>query len=362
MTSRPLGSSSDTTADQSVSGPRAFRQVDVFGSAPLGGNPVAVVHGAGGLDEATMAAFARWTNLSETTFLLSPTDAGADYRLRIFTPGGELPFAGHPTLGSAHAWLEAGGTPRSAGTLVQECGAGLVTLRLGGGSAPREAGPSEDASTDTSIRTGASPAPDAYAAIAFAAPPLMRSGPVDAETLAAAVAALGLREDDVVASSWVDNGPGWMGILVRDAALVRSLTPDFSAVGDLRLGVIGAYPEAEAHIEHEVTQAGDAHAARPEHAEGTSPASSTYDPVRPADYEVRAFVPGVGVPEDPVTGSLNAGLAQWLIGAGIAPRRYTASQGTQVGRTGIVGIEQVGEDIWVSGSTRTVFTGTADLG
>ena len=362
MTSRPLGSSSDTTADQSVIGPRAFRQVDVFGSAPLGGNPVAVVHGADGLDEATMAAFARWTNLSETTFLLQPTDPEADYRLRIFTPRGELPFAGHPTLGSAHAWLEAGGTPRTAGTLVQECGAGLVTLRLGDGSTPHEADTSEDASTDASIRTGASPAPEAYATIAFSAPPLMRSGPVDADELAVAVSALGLREDDVVASSWVDNGPGWMGILVRDAALVRSLTPDFSAAGDLRLGVIGAYPEAGVHAEHDGAPAGDAHPSPPERTAGAESTTGAYDPVRPADYEVRAFVPGVGVPEDPVTGSLNAGLAQWLIGAGVAPRRYTASQGTQVGRTGIVGIEQIGEDIWVSGSTRTVLTGTADLG
>lgn len=340
MTSRSPGSSPDAPTGGPLGGPRAFRQVDVFGSTPLGGNPVAVVHDADGLDTATMAAFARWTNLSETTFLLPPTDAEADYRLRIFTPGGELPFAGHPTLGSAHAWLEAGGIPRTAGTLVQECGAGLVTLRLGSGGT----------------------APEADATIAFAAPPLIRSGPVDADELAVAVAALGLRDADVLASSWVDNGPGWMGILVHDAALVRSLTPDFSAVGDLRLGVIGAYPQAAAPADRERRRAADAHASDPEPVTGAEPASGAYDPVRPADYEVRAFVPGVGVPEDPVTGSLNAGLAQWLIGAGIAPSRYTASQGTQVGRTGIVGIQQIGEDIWVSGTTRTVLTGTAELG
>lgn len=305
---------------------RSFRQVDVFGMTPLGGNPVAVVHDAEGLDDATMAAFARWTNLSETTFLLPPTSADADYRLRIFTPGRELPFAGHPTLGSAHAWLENGGVPRAAGTLVQECGAGLVTLRVG----------------DTVTPAEVAAEPRAGGRIAFAAPPLVRSGPVDAGTLGEAIAALGLHENDVVASSWVDNGPGWLGILLRDAALVRSLTPDFTRMGDLKLGVIGAYPEAE----------------RP----AGVPDASAYDPVRPADFEVRAFVPGYGVPEDPVTGSLNAGLAQWLIGSGRAPTTYTASQGTQVGRTGIVGIEQVGADIWVSGSTRTVLIGTADLG
>ncbi|GAA4284379.1 PhzF family phenazine biosynthesis protein [Brevibacterium daeguense] len=285
-----------------------FSQVDVFASRPLGGNPVAVVHGADDLDDSTMAAFARWTNLSETTFLLRPTTPEADYRLRIFTPGGELPFAGHPTLGSAHAWLENGGRPRRAGAVVQECAAGLVTLRL----------------ADTGI--------------AFAAPPLIRFGKVDEEDLRLAVTALQISPADLVASSWVDNGPGWMGLQLTDARLVRELRPDFSRFEGLRIGVIGAYPEATGGS----------------HTPGT--------PVdRPADFEVRAFVPGIGVPEDPVTGSLNAGLAQWLIGTGAAPEKYTVSQGTQLGRAGIVGIEKAGADIWVSGATSTVISGSLEI-
>lgn len=286
---------------------RPFSQVDVFGSAPLTGNPVAVVHDAQGLDDATMAAFARWTNLSETTFLLPPTVAEADYRLRIFTPARELPFAGHPTLGSAHAWLDRDGRLRERGTLVQECGAGLVTLQV------------------------------AEAGIAFAAPPLLRAGPVDAADRAAAVAALGITEAEVVDSNWVDNGPGWLGLLLRDARTVRSLTPDFSAFNGLRIGVIGAYPA------------------------DSRPSDSHPADFRPADYEVRAFVPDIGVREDPVTGSLNAGLAQWLIGSGTAPQRYTVSQGTQVGRAGIVGIAKAGEDIWVTGSTTTLISGVLDV-
>src|SRR6478735_868885 len=188
-----------------------FSQVDVFSSEPLGGNPVAVVHGADDLTDDQMAAFARWTNLSETTFLLSPTDPAADYRLRIFTPGDELPFAGHPTLGSAHAWLEAGGVPRGA-DLVQECGAGLVTIRRGDGG------------------------------LSFQAPPLMRSGAVAEDDLAAIASALGLARDDLLDAQWIDTGPGWVGVLLRDADTVLGLRPGWSLFGDLKIGVVGPHP------------------------------------------------------------------------------------------------------------------------
>ncbi len=192
---------------------RSFMQVDVFATGPVTGNPVAVVLDAEGLTDAAMAAFARWTNLSETTFVLPPTDPRADYRLRIFTPGGELPFAGHPTVGSAHAWVRSAAAP---GTRVtQECGVGLVPLRV-----------------DDDV-------------ISFAAPPPLRTGPVDDETLACAVASLGIGRDDVVMSQWVDNGPGWLGLVLGDAAAVLALRPDLAAMGDLRVGVIGEFPAGE---------------------------------------------------------------------------------------------------------------------
>lgn len=274
-----------------------FSQVDVFSSEPLRGNPVAVVHGADGLTDEQMAAFARWTNLSETTFLLEPTDPDADYRLRIFTPGGELPFAGHPTLGSAHAWLEGGGTPRTPGVLVQECGVGLVTLRRDG------------------------------ARLAFAAPELRRSGPADEATTARVTASLRLTADEVVAVEWVDNGPGWVAALVRDAETVLAVRPDLTAMEGLEVGVVGPYaPGGECAV------------------------------------EVRAFVPGLGVDEDPVTGSLNAGLAQWLIGSGRLPESYVASQGTVLGRRGRVHVERVDGVVWVGGETSTTIRGQLEIG
>lgn len=273
-----------------------FSQVDVFAPEPTTGNPVAVVHAADELTDEQMAAFARWTNLSETTFLVEPADPAADYRLRIFTPGGELPFAGHPTLGSAHAWLERGGTPRVAGEVVQECGIGLVTLRCEGG------------------------------AWAFRAPDLLRSGPVEAPTLQRVIASLGVDDAQVVESSWIDNGPGWMGIRLRGADDVLALRPDFAAMGDLAVGVIGAH-----------------------------------DSGAPADFEVRAFVPGLSVPEDPVTGSLNAGFAVWLIGAGSAPGTYTVRQGTALGRRGEVRVDSSDDGIWIGGTTRTLISGSLHL-
>lgn len=274
-----------------------FSQVDVFAPGPLTGNPVAVVHGADSITDEQMAAFARWTNLSETTFLTSPADPTADYRLRIFTPGGELPFAGHPTLGSAHAWLERGGRPASADRVVQECGIGLVELRR-----------HEDQ-------------------LAFKAPDLLRSGPVDEATLARVVAALGISAHDVRHCQWVDNGPHWIGVVLESAAQVLAVSPDTSAFGELEIGVIGPHP-----------------------ADG------------PADFEVRAFAPGLAVVEDPVTGSLNAGFAVWLTRAGLAPGCYTVRQGTVLERSGDVRVttDDAG-DIWVGGASTTLIDGTLQL-
>jgi len=269
-----------------------FSQVDVFAPQPLAGNPVAVVQDADELDEATMAGFARWTNLSETTFLLSPTIAGADYRLRIFTPAGELPFAGHPTLGSAHAWLEAGGIP-AGDTLVQECGIGLVELRRDGD------------------------------ALAFRAPELLRSGPLDAATRDQAIGALGIDASQVRHAAWADNGPGWVGLVLDSAETVRAIRPDYDRMGDLAVGVLGR------------------------------------DSVGPADVEVRAFDASIG--EDPVTGSLNAAFAVWLTREGLLPPSYTVRQGTALQRAGEVVITTDAEGIWVGGRSRTLIRGSLAL-
>ena len=276
--------------------PRRFRQVDVFASAPLRGNPVAVVLDADGIDDADMLAFTRWTNLSEATFLLPPRDPRADYRLRIFTAARELPFAGHPTLGSAHAWLEAGGVPGVDGLLVQECDAGLIDIRRDG------------------------------ARLAFSAPPLQREGPVEADLAERVVRALGVDPQRVRGVQWVDNGPGWIGALLHSAQDVLDLEIDRAALRGLDVGVIGPHPDGG-----------------------------------PEDLEVRAFFTGGDVSEDPVTGSLNASLAQWLIGAGLAPPHYRARQGTAMGREGIVEIEQDGDRIWVGGACHTCFEGLVRL-
>ena len=279
---------------------RRFSQLDVFTAVPLRGNPLAVVHDAQGLSETQMADFARWTNLSETTFLLPPDDAAADYRVRIFTPGGELPFAGHPTLGSCHAWLAAGGVPRDAGMVVQQCGVGRVRVRREGVAQANR--------------------------LAFAAPAPRRTGAVEPTLRAQAIASLGLVDQPTLRLEWVDNGPGWMAALLPDAASVLALRPDFAAMRGLKLGVVGAYP-----------------------------------PGSPQHFEVRAFVPGLGVPEDPVTGSLNAGLAQWLIAAGLAPPAYTATQGAALGRAGQVFVQQAGADIWIGGDVCSLIEGSVQL-
>ncbi len=272
----------------------AFQQVDVFGSAPFKGNPLAVVLGADGLTDDQMATFANWTNLSETTFLLRPTDPAADYRVRIFTPARELPFAGHPTLGSCHAWLQAGGIPRGA-AVVQQCGVGLVTIRRGADG------------------------------LAFAAPPLVRSGPVEATLVERIRQGLGLSAEAVTGAQWVDNGPGWVALKLRSRADVLAAKPDYAALGPLKLGLVGPWDPA---------------------VEGTA-----------AQFEVRGFVCPEGY-EDPVTGSLNASLAQWLIGSGQAPEQYVASQGTVLGRAGRVALRRADGEVWVGGQTVTGIEGS----
>jgi PhzF family phenazine biosynthesis protein len=277
---------------------RGFSQVDVFTDELTYGNAVAVVHDAADLTTNQMAEFARWTNLAETTFLLPPTTPAADYRLRIFTISRELPFAGHLTLGSARAWLEAGGQPHTPGHLVQECGAGLVTLR-------------QDNSR-----------------LAFAAPPRLRSGPVTPDELQALAKALRLNPAEIVDAQWADNGPGWIAALLPSAEAVLALNPDYAQFGSFNgVGVVGPHPEG-----------GD------------------------ADFEVRAFVDeGTRFDEDPVTGSLNAAIAQWLIPAGLAPASYIAAQGTRLGRRGRVHLTQADGEIWVGGHTVLGVSGTVTL-
>lgn len=275
---------------------RPFTQVDVFSAEHYRGNPLAVVVDAEGLTTDRMQQFANWTNLSETTFLLPPTHADADYRVRIFTAHEEFPFAGHPTLGSAHAWLEAGGTPRQDGVLVQECAAGLVRVKRDGGR------------------------------LAFAAPPLTRSGPVGEEQLQRIAAGLRLPRAELLDATWLVNGPEWIGVLLASAGQVLGIRPDYFAMDGLKVGVIGPHPDADG-----------------------------------AGFEVRTFVPGDAAAEDPVTGSFNAGAAQWLIGTGRAPASYTVAQGTVLGRAGRVHVESAGSDIWVGGTSTTCISGTVLL-
>lgn len=274
---------------------RPFKQVDVFTNAPYRGNPVAVVMDGSGLDTEQMQRFAHWTNLSETTFLLPPEDPAADYRVRIFTPVAELPFAGHPTIGSCHAWLEGGGSTSARDKIVQECGVGLVPLR----------------SIDDRL--------------SFAAPPLIKSGPVDDAVLEEALESLGLGYDEVVDAAWVDNGPGWIGIRVASVERLMAIEPTFTT---LDLGVVAP------------------------HRAGAE-----------TQWEVRAFFPVEGsMREDPVTGSLNASLAQWMLGSGVAHAPYVASQGAALGRAGRVHVDRdTTGQIWVGGHAVTCIDGSVEV-
>lgn len=270
---------------------RPFSAIDVFGDGDGDGNALAVVHDADDLSTEQMQRLANWTNLAETSFLLAPTVPDADYRVRIFTTSRELPFAGHPTLGSAHAWLQRGGTPAGE-RVVQECGAGLVALRRAGGR------------------------------LAFAAPPLVRSGPLDPATLAEVTASLGVAPEHVLDHAWTDNGPGWASVLLDSAERVLALTPRPGSVSDI--GVVGLHPDGAP--------------------------------------ELRAFVHDAIVTEDPVTGSLNAGVAQWLLSSGRLSAPYVARQGTALGRRGRVHVEADGSGtIWIGGRTETRISGSVPL-
>lgn len=274
-----------------------FQQVDVFSATPFKGNPLAVIAEADGLDDAAMQAIANWTNLSETTFLSRPTDPAADYRVRIFTPQRELPFAGHPTLGSCHVWLALGGRPK-AEHVVQECGAGLVRIRRDGKR------------------------------LAFAAPPQRRSGEVEPELLGRIAQALGVSADAIVRAQWVDNGPGWVAVMLRSRSELLGLRIDAAALqGNQPLGVVAPCDKAKDETD--------------------------------ADFEVRGFMWSGA--EDPVTGSLNASLAQWLIGSRIAPSQYVAAQGTALGRAGRVHVAQDGDTIWIGGDVTTCVSGTITI-
>ncbi|HVZ44124.1 MAG TPA: PhzF family phenazine biosynthesis protein [Ramlibacter sp.] len=288
---------------------RPFKQVDVFTPVPYRGNPLAVVLDGTGLAEEAMQRFTNWTNLSEATFVLPATTPGADYRVRIFTSGRELPFAGHPTLGTCHAWLQAGGRPKGE-QVVQECGVGLVKLKRDGER------------------------------LAFAAPPLLRSGPLANEDVELIARGLGIPRADILHHAWCDNGPHWRGVMLRSAEQVLSLRPDGAALAGLDVGVVG-----------------------PRGKVGVIGARGASDPDDECAFEVRAFFPGnSGMAEDPVTGSLNAALAQWLIGSNLAPARYVAAQGTALGRAGRVHVERdEAGDIWVGGASVTCVEGSVLL-
>jgi PhzF family phenazine biosynthesis protein len=313
---------------------RPFAQVDVFTATPYLGNPLAVVLDGTGLSTEAMQAFANWTNLSETTFLLPPSPEaaaqGTDYRVRIFTPGDELPFAGHPTLGSCHAWLEAGGVPQAAGTIVQECAKGLVKLKRDG------------------------------TRLAFAAPSLQRSTP-DAALITRVAAALGLQPQQILAAQWLNNGPTWLGLLLDSMDTVLGLQPDAAALKGLVPGVgVAGMDAAPAAPDLIVRSNREARAFI--HPDGARDAGArTADDDTPS-VEVRFFAPDIGVLEDPVTGSFNASLAQWLIADGIAPARYVAAQGTCLGRAGRVFIEQDATgQVWVGGNSVTCMEGKVTL-
>jgi len=276
---------------------RAFMQVDVFSTTSFLGNPVAVVLDGTDVTDQEMQRLARWTNLSETTFILPATAPEADYRLRIFAPGGELPFAGHPTLGSARAWLEGGGTPQHPGHIVQECAAGLVSVRHGEGT------------------------------LSFAAPPLVRDGPLEEDFVGQIAVAFGINRDRVLTHQWVDNGPGWAVVQLPTAEEVLALEPDLSLIPAAMVGAIGAYPDGSGHA-----------------------------------FEMRTFAPRVGVAEDPACGSMNASVGQWLTATSAAPCTYRVSQGTRVGRAATIEVTADADGtVWVGGAATAYIRGTITL-
>jgi len=278
---------------------RQFQLVDVFGDESFTGNALAVIADGSDLDTETMQAITRWFNLSETTFLLPPTETAADYRVRIFTLERELPFAGHPTLGTCHAWLKAGGQPKRGDRIVQQCGAGLIPLRR------------------------------SQQGLAFAAPPVIRDGPIDDAKLDEIVGLLGIARDDIVEARWADNGPGWAAVLLASADAVLAVEPARAHPRRIDVGIIGPYP-----------------------------------PGSDIAFELRTFFsdPHGGIVEDPVTGSFNASAAQWMLASGRAQSPYVASQGTRLGRRGRIAIDQDGEGaLWIGGATETLFSGEASF-
>jgi len=303
---------------------RRFKQVDVFTDTPYRGNPLAVVLDGAGLPDEAMQHFARWTNLSETTFVQPPTQAGADYRVRIFTPGAELPFAGHPTLGTCHAWLESGGQPKDDTTIVQECAVGLVKIRRSGKQ------------------------------LAFAAPKLARSAPEPA-LLEQVTQALGLAKAQIRAAQLLDNGPVWLGLLLDSVDTVLTLTPDHGRLRELQQKIGVAALTQNSGTINLIARGNREALAFAGHA-GEAPQSPE------PDLEVRAFAAPIGIIEDPVTGSLNASLAQWLMAEGLLPERYLAAQGRCLGRDGRVHLTRDAQgQVWVGGETQTCITGQVTL-
>ena len=274
---------------------RPFQLVDVFNDGAFTGNPLAVVFDADDLTTSAMQTMTRWLNLSETAFLLRPTSPDADYRVRIFCLERELPFAGHPTLGSCHAWLSNGGKSADAVEIVQECGAGLVAIRRAAGR------------------------------LAFSAPPIIRGGSVDEPTLDKVAAFLRINRSQVVDAQWADNGPGWIAVMLASADAVLAVEPLRDYPGRMDVGVVGPHPIGSA-----------------------------------VAFELRAFFTDHqgAVREDPVTGSLNASIAQWLLSSDRATAPYIAAQGARVGRSGRIFIDQDDRGVWVGGRTTTLFAGT----
>ncbi len=326
----------------------AYQQVDVFAATEFNGNGLAVVFDADHLSDDQMQRFAKWVNMAETVFFVESTEEEADYAIRIFTPTTELPFAGHPTLGAAHAWLESGGEPGPSGSLIQECRSGLIRLRV-----------ERKGTAEHSQR------------IAFLAPPLTRSGPLEPDVLQWAISGLGLQPEDVIDHSWLVNGPQPAGLVLRDADVVLAIEPDFDALEGLEVGVIGPYTASSvsngswqprqsvlprlAGTREELLPLDSSDLERSEERFG----SVVMQP--PADFEVRNFVPGEAVPEDPATGSLNAAFGVWLTETGYAPQRYTVRQGTRVGRDAILHVEADDQGVWVSGDVVTRVCGTVSF-